>query len=269
MNRIKLQLLLYNDYSNTSLGNDMTEAKSLSSLIILEAYPYLLNADRSEYEEEIYNAAIVFFQGQNMEENMIQLHKRISDSILLCDKSWTTHNLWYIVYTDNLFLFSFDRAHTALEKDTSTVCKYNCALFYGDCAVKAYKRQYYYLAIWSGHKSFNCSDKLGEYYDGLGCASSLIVGKSYYHIGNYSAAKMWLKHALTCFKKAHRPKYMYTSPTLSEEKILMSGKGLQITIHFLIIYEIAIRCFILVPTVITNSTVWSMERLLSTPRSKS
>ena len=105
MNRIKLQLLLYNDYSNTSLGNDMTEAKSLSSLIILEAYPYLLNADRSEYEEEIYNAAIVFFQGQNMEENMIQLHKRISDSILLCDKSWTTHNLWYIVYTDNLFLF--------------------------------------------------------------------------------------------------------------------------------------------------------------------
>ena len=254
MNMIKLQLLLYNDYSNTSLGNDMTEAKSLSSFII---YPYLLNADRSEYEEEIYNAAIVFFQGQNMEENMIQLHKRISDSILLCDKSWTTHNLWYIVYTDNLFLFSFDRAHTALEKDTSTVCKYNCALFYGDCAVKAYKRQYYYLAIWSGQKSFNCSDKLGEYYDGLGCASSLIVGKSYYHIGNYSAAKMWLNHALKCFKKAHRPKYLYLSVTLSEERLelyyylLMSGEGLQITIYVLIIYEIAIGCFILVPTVIT------------------
>ena len=35
MNRIKLQLLLYNDYSNTSLGNDMTEAKSFWKHIIL------------------------------------------------------------------------------------------------------------------------------------------------------------------------------------------------------------------------------------------
>ena len=153
MNRIKLLLLLYNDYSNTSLGNDVTKVKALSSLILLEAYPYLLNADRSEYEEGTYNTAIAFFQEQNMEENMIQLYKRISDNILLCDKSWTTHNLWYILYTRSLSLFSFDRANTALEKDTSTVCKYNCALFYGDCAVKAYKRQYYYLAIWSGHKS--------------------------------------------------------------------------------------------------------------------
>ena len=56
-----------------------------------------------------------------------------------------------------------------------------------------YKRHCYYIAIWSGQKCFNYSDKLGEEYDGLGCASSFIVGKSYYHIGNYSAAKMWLK----------------------------------------------------------------------------
>ena len=33
--------------------------------------------------------------------------------------------------------------------------------------------------------------------------------------------------------------------------LLMSGEGLQITIYVLIIYEIAIGCFILVPTVIT------------------
>ena len=57
MNTIKLQLLLHNDYSNTSLGNDVTEAKSLSSFIILEAYPYLMNAGRSEYSEEIYYVA--------------------------------------------------------------------------------------------------------------------------------------------------------------------------------------------------------------------
>ena len=77
MNRIKLQLLLYNDYSNTSLGNDMTEAKSLS-LSIMEAYPYLMNADRSEYSEEVYYAAIEFFQEQNMEENTIhELQKKV------------------------------------------------------------------------------------------------------------------------------------------------------------------------------------------------
>ena len=126
------------------------------------------------------------------------------------------------------------------------MCNFKCALFHGDGAVKAYKRRCYYIAIWSGQKSFNYSDKLGEEYDGLGCASSLIVGKSYYHIGNYSAAKMWLNHVLKCFKKAHRPKYMYTSPTLSVEKrdlyyyLLMSGEGLQITIYFLIIYEAAL-----------------------------
>ena len=33
MNMIKLQLFLYSDYSNTSLGNDVTEAKLLSLLI--------------------------------------------------------------------------------------------------------------------------------------------------------------------------------------------------------------------------------------------
>ena len=72
----------------------------------------------------------------------------------------------------------------------------------------------------------------------------------YYHIGNYSAAKMWLNHALVCFKKAHRPKYMYLSATLSEEKLtlyyylLMSGEGLQVTIYFLIFYELYILLFI-------------------------
>ena len=59
MNMIKLLLLLHNDYSNTSLGNDVTEAKSLS-LSILKAYPILMNAENSEYSEEVYYAAIKF-----------------------------------------------------------------------------------------------------------------------------------------------------------------------------------------------------------------
>ena len=250
MNRIKLQLLLYNDYSNTSLGNDVTEAKSLSSFIILEAYPYLINAGGSEYSEEIYYAAMQFFRRKNIEENVIQLQKKIIDTVVLCDENdcfQKTHNFMYISYAEDLFLFP--AKHPTVEEGTMW-CNIKCALIYGDCAVDAYKRQCYYLAIWSGEQSFNYSDKLGEEYDGLGCASSFIVGKSYYHIGNYSAAKMWLNHVLKCFKKAHRPKYLYLSATLSLEKftlyyyLLMSGEGLQVTIYFLIFYELYILLFI-------------------------
>ena len=171
MNVIKLQLFLYSDYSNTSLGNDVTEAKLLS-LLISPYYSILMNADRHEYSEEVYYAAIEFFQGQNMEDNVIQLQKKIIENTFLCDES-------------NCMLTSLK---------SSTLCNLNCALIYGHFAVKVYKRHCYYIAIWSGQKCFNYSDKLiGEYHDGLGCASSLIVGQSYYHIGNYSAAKMWLK----------------------------------------------------------------------------
>ena len=53
-----------------------------------------------------------------------------------------------------------------------------------------------------------------------------------------------------CFKKAHRPKYMYLSATLSEEKLmlyyylLMGGESLQMSIYFLIFYELYILLFI-------------------------
>ena len=246
MNVIKLLLLLYNDYSNTSLGNDVTKAEALS-LSVMEAYPILMNVENSEYSEEVYYAAIKFFRGQNMKEHVIQLQKKITDTVLLCDENYCfqkPHNFMYISYAKDLFLFP--AKHPTVE---GTWCNIKCALIYGDCAVDTFKRQYYYLAIWSGEQSFNYSDKLGEEYDGLGCASSLIVGKSYYHIGNYSAAKMWLNHALKCFKKAHRPKYMYLSATLCEEKLelyyylLMSGE----TIYFHnIMYEMSTACFMVV-----------------------
>ena len=61
MTIIKLQLLLYNDYSNTSLGNDVTEAEALS-LFILEGYSILMNADNSEYSEDIYYLAMEFYR---------------------------------------------------------------------------------------------------------------------------------------------------------------------------------------------------------------
>ena len=52
MNVMRLLLFLYGDYSNTSLGNDVTEAKLLS-LLISAYYSILMNADRHEYSEEV------------------------------------------------------------------------------------------------------------------------------------------------------------------------------------------------------------------------
>ena len=141
MNMIKLLLLLHNDYSNTSLGNDVTEAKSLS-LSILEAYPILMNAENSEYSEEVYYAAIKFFRGQNMEEYVIQLQKKIIDTVMLCDENDCFQNrrtFMYISYAKDLHVFLFPAKPPTVE---GTWCKYKCALVYGDCAVDTFKRQY-------------------------------------------------------------------------------------------------------------------------------
>ena len=69
-----------------------------------------MNADRHEYSEEVYYAAIEFFQGQNMEDNVIQLQKKIIESTFLCDES-------------NCMLTSLK---------SSTLCNLDCALIYGD-----------------------------------------------------------------------------------------------------------------------------------------
>ena len=59
MEHAKLILDLYNDYSNTSVGNDTTEAQTFSATITDDIYPYLMTANRSEYLEEIYYLAIL------------------------------------------------------------------------------------------------------------------------------------------------------------------------------------------------------------------
>ena len=199
MNVIKLQLLLYND---CSLGND---AKALS-LSIME---YLIDADKSEYSKEVYYAAIEFFRGQNMKENEIQLQKKIyMYTFFECDSHYCLLNSQWYRELESTHYFCPARGITA--EYVKAACNYICAEIYERSAADAYERQYYYLAIWSGEQSLKISNNLGHRFDGLvGCASSIIVGKSYNHTGNYSAAKMWPKNPPQCFKKTHQPKLNY------------------------------------------------------------
>ena len=88
MEHAKLILDLYNDYSNTSVGNDTTEAQTFSAIITDDIYPYLMNANRSEYLEEVYYLAIEFFRAKNnMEKQVVQLENRMIYNAVLCTES--------------------------------------------------------------------------------------------------------------------------------------------------------------------------------------
>ena len=72
-----LNYIIYSDYSDATLDNDLTEARELSAKIIEEIYPYLLMADKSGYSEEVYFAAIQFFKEKSMQEHELHLQKKI------------------------------------------------------------------------------------------------------------------------------------------------------------------------------------------------
>ena len=98
MDKVRLLLYLYNDYMNTSLGNDVTKAEELSVEITQTVYTYLLNADRIEYSEKVYYMAIEFFRSQNMEENAIS-----------CDcETINIKKGEYFEWTRGLFLYPLD-----------------------------------------------------------------------------------------------------------------------------------------------------------------
>ena len=78
----ELCLKLYSDYSDATLGNDLAEARELSARIIEQIiYPYLLMADKSEYSEEVYFAAIQFFKEKSMQEHELYLQKKMFEII--------------------------------------------------------------------------------------------------------------------------------------------------------------------------------------------
>ena len=229
MNMIKLLLLLHNDYSNTSLGNDVTEAEALS-LSILKEYPVLMNAENSEYSEDnihVYYLALVFYREQNLERNVVELQKNIISRSTPCsqnDKYLKMGKLYpYVDFVDP----PNPRPH-----------EYVCALNFGDTAMDAFHDQYYHLAIWCAKQSIASSDKLGESYTVLKCAPLAIIGISYYHMGNNSAARIWLNDGVQETKNALKSYYL--SFPLRKLKLelgfclLLSGEVLSI---FCFIYD--------------------------------
>ena len=236
MDKVRLLLYLYNDYMNTSLGNDVTKAEELSVEITQTVYTYLLNADRIEYSEKVYYMAIEFFRSQNMEENVVELQEKIVANAISCDCETTNNNGEYFEWTRDLFLFP----------TLGIYCNYKCAIYHGDSAIDAFKKQYYHLAIFYGEQSFESAEKLGESYADYKCIPSLLVRKSYYQLGNYSAANVWLHRALQCINKAIRLNYLAPKLRIARVEscfdLFLNGEVSNILCYIHIVTDIVIMC---------------------------
>ena len=158
ISQTKLFLALYKDFSNESLGNNKSRAEYLSDWITEKGLDYLRNMNESQYMEEVYYDAIDFFRDKNMEYAMQCLQEKMTDVII------------YHCKNNNEI--------------------YGCVYLMVEAMSKAFSRECYYLAIQLGQLSFesNSQDYL--------CIIAGTVGTSYYRIGNYSDAHIWLKRAL-------------------------------------------------------------------------
>ena len=264
MDEIKLLLYLYNDYTNTSLGNDINEAEVLS-VKITQSVNYLMNADGSEYSEDIYFMAIEFFRSQNMNHHVVQLQKKMIECTPVCNAVEDCYKKFkggeYFKFTIDLFL----SPTKDLNANDVTLCNFRCAVNDGDSAIDAFSKQYYHLAVWFGEHSFATVEKLGKSYVEYKCVPSKIVGMSHYHLGNYSAAKVWLHHALQCSNYAIRRNFfsleLRTIRIESCSHLFQSGEVLNILCYFYTVNDIVIGCsmialFLLVFALVGPYLVW-------------
>ena len=176
MYQAKLCIDLYNDYLNESLGNSDSQADEFSSIITENVYEYLLTATVTEYLEDVYYDAVDFFKAKNMEKHVVQLQLKMDDIIQSrCDFKYD--DLW------------------------------ECLEYFSSAIVHAWKRQCYYLTIGSGKISILILDKLNHQETLTTLRLSAIIGLSYYHIGNYSDAQIWLKRTLQMSKEGLKDEY--------------------------------------------------------------
>ena len=212
----------------------MIKAEALS-LSILEGYPILMNADNSEYSEDIYHLAMEFYREQNLEKNVVELQKNIISRSTPCsqnDKHLKMGELYpYVEFIDP----PNPRPH-----------EYVCALNFGDSAMDAFNDQYYHLAIWFAEQSIASSDKLGESYTVLKCAPLAIIGFSYYHIGNNSAASVWLNDGVQETKNALKSYYLLVIlRRLRIDLCLLSGEVLSIVCYLYIVNDALVIALLL------------------------
>ena len=145
MSLIQLHLALYNDYMNSSLGNNVTKAYEFAFLIFKLDYNYLISADECDYRKEVYYDALDFFRGKHMEDCVVQIQNKM----------------------------------LAVERQCSSD---DCVNYYMSSSLHAWIRRSYYLTIELGKLGFEMSVMSMEarktYSDVLQTA---IIGESYYH----------------------------------------------------------------------------------------
>lgn len=191
MEQAKLILYLHSDYLNESLGNNETKADNLSACITSDIYPYLMRVGRARYSEEVYYAAVNFFQMERQEERAILLQSKMNEYHAQCNCSHPLEKGEYFPCINSLLIHLMDDPTSLI-----TRCEFKCANNYIHAAEKAFNRQCYHLAIWLGEKSCQCFNELEKTYHVLEFVPSSTIGLSYIRIENYSATQTWLTQAL-------------------------------------------------------------------------
>ena len=193
MQRAHVILKLYNDYTNTSIGNDAMKKEHFSTLFFPQIYEYLLSASSSEYSEDVYYEAIDILRTWNKVEELVELQMIMIKHTKLCTEYACT---WSFKRGIFFAMKRFAILHF-LDNDPLYTCSFKCATDYTDLAEEAYERQCYYLAIWAGKQRCNLFEKLGEPYSVLQHVPASISVMSYKEIeGKYADVWPILKKAL-------------------------------------------------------------------------
>ena len=157
MDQARLLLLLYFDYSNASVGDNIDKANNLSSVIEEDVYQYLRTAKISDFSEDTYEVAIKFFRRKGNKEKVYNLE------------------------------------HKMLDADFVEECvTIRCAKIFIDTAEDALNKQYYYRVIRLANASFQVHSVLPK----SKAESSALIGVALYYLGNYSDSQMWFRTAL-------------------------------------------------------------------------
>ena len=131
-------------------------------------YNYLISADECDYRKEVYYDALDFFRGKHMEDCVVQIQNKM----------------------------------LTVERQCSSD---DCVNYYMSSSLHAWIRQSYYLTIELGKLGFEMSVEARKTYSDV--LHTAIIGESYYHIGNYSDAQMWLKRSLQIANETLKDEY--------------------------------------------------------------
>ena len=234
MEKAKLILDLYNDYSNETVGNDQAKARTLSVMVIDEIYPYLNTADRSQYSERTFYDAIDFFTALNMEEHVVLLQQKMIDNEGMCNCTGPLKDGEFF----NFIALNIKRylRNIQLDPDESKKhCEYKCAAHYADIAREAFAKKCHHLAIWAGEQSCANLDKLGDSYMVFKLGPASLIGISYFVLGNnISATLTWLKLAVR-----------HISDAISHEYFCYELRALRLRVceHILKVSWMGLECY--------------------------